>query len=233
MPRIEIGAGVVLAVIATFGVLGSIPVAAVLLGFGIVLILYGGYEEWVKPRFRVEHRLVGWFLRRAWSVKLERRPQFNFLLRLSSASSEYEVYVTRAKNAYDDLITFTGWVQLHETWLEVLSSFSGAERELLLSDIRVYLTAKNLSFDFAKGSDGRVPWPPVIMVATAIAQDHTLSQHSVDVTAKSVELSVIGAREVVRRAVLMHVALAPVVPSQPPSPESDPDTEEPQPQSTP
>lgn len=229
---IQIGAGAVLAGIVGFW--NGSAAFGFLIALGVFLLLHGIYDDFIKPRFRVERRLTDWLMRRGWSVSMKRQPQFNFLLHISSASSEYEVIVTRNKQTYDDLIGFTGKVPMHPMWLDVLPRFSQAEREILLSEIRVYVTAKNLSYEvFTDLSSGQVFWPPVIAIQTAIAQDHTLSQHSVDITAKSVELTMIGVRDVIRKAVTVHAAMNRMAASQPPSPEPTPDTEEPQPQPPP
>jgi hypothetical protein len=205
MPRIEIGAGIVLAVMTSFDLLGYIPVAAVLLSFGILLIVHGSYEEFIKPHLHVEHRLRDWFLRRDWSVQMGQTPSLTFRLNLKSASSGYQVVVIREKRTRSDFISFTGLVPLHPDWIETLNKFTPREREVLYSDVRIYLTGKDLSFEFVRSPGGEIMWPPQICVQTAIPQDHTLSQHSVDITAKSVELSMIGVRDVIRRAVVSHV----------------------------
>jgi hypothetical protein len=202
MPKIAIGAGAVIAVLAGVG----LPVSVVLLVGGVLLILYGGYEEYVKPHFRVEQRLGDWFLRRGWRVKIERQPQFNFIIHLTSSSSEKEVYVTRDRQTHGDLAAFTGKVPYRPEWFEILPGFSEAERESLLTDIRIYLTAKNLALDLSQTPDGRIAWPPVVTVQTALPQDHTLSQHAVDIAAKTIELSLIGIRDVIRKAVTAHLA---------------------------
>ena len=206
MPRIEIGAGIVLAVLAPFGLLGYVPVAVILLLFGVVLILHGSYDEFAKPRFRVEHRLKDWFLRRDWSVQMEQTPSLSFRLNLDSASSGYRVTVIREKRAHNDFISFTGSVPLHPDWTQPLNEFTSKEREVLCSDVRIYLTGKDMSYELFKLPDGSLIWPPKIAVQTAIPQDHTLSQHSSDIAAKSVELSMIGARDVIRKAVASHIS---------------------------
>lgn len=222
MPRIEIGAGIVLAVLATFGIFGSVPVAAVLLAGGVILIMLGTYEEFIKPRFRVDHRLKDWFIRRGWHVGVERRPAFNFLIRLTSPSSGKEVFVTREKATYDDLIAFTGKVPYLPEWFAILPSFSEEEREALITDIRIYLTTKNVSPNFRTMGTNEIAWPPEVVIQAALAQDHTLSQHSVDIAAKTIELAIIGVRDLIRKAVAVHVAAA-AVPK--PSLEPVPDTE--------
>ena len=205
MPRIEIGAGIVLAVGAALGILNSIWIAVGLSAVGVILIVHGAYDEFVKPRFRVEHRLKDWFLRRDWAVQVEHMPTLTFRLNLNSASSRYGVTVIREKRTHNDFISFTGLVPLHPDWIESLNEFTPKEREVLCSDVRIYLTGKDLSFELARLPDGGIVWPPQIFVQTAIPQDHTLSQHSVDITAKSVELSMIGVRDVVRKAVALHI----------------------------
>lgn len=220
MPRIEIGAGLVLAALAPLGILGYIPVAAMLLLFGIFLILHGSYEEFIKPHFHVEHRLKDWFLRRDWSVQMGQTPSLTFRLNLTSASSGYQVTVIREKRTHNDFISFTGLVPLHPDWIDTLEDFTPREREVLYSDIRIYLTGKDLSYECVQSPDGKIIWPLHVVVQTAIPQDHTLSQHSVDITAKSVELSMIGVRDVIRKAVALHIT----------SPESTPDTEGSRPQ---
>ena len=206
MPRIEIGAGIVLAVGAALGILNSIWIAVGLSAVGVILIVHGAYDEFVKPRFRVEHRLKDWFLRRDWAVQVEHMPTLTFRLNLNSASSRYGVTVIREKRTHNDFISFTGLVPLHPDWIETLNEFTPKEREVLYSDIRIYLTGKNLSFAFTEFPDGRIIWPPQICVQTATPQDHTLSQHLCDITAKSVELSMIGVRDVIRKAVANHAS---------------------------
>jgi len=120
----------------------------------------------------------------------------------------------------NDFISFTGLVPLHPDWIDTLEDFTPREREVLYSDIRIYLTGKDLSYEFVQSPDGKIIWPLHVVVQTAIPQDHTLSQHSVDITAKSVELSMIGVRDVIRKAVALHIT----------SPESTPDTEGSRPQ---
>jgi hypothetical protein len=206
MPRIEIGAGFVLAVAAALGFLNSIWIAVGVLAVGILLIVYGAYDDFVKPRFRVGHRLRDWFLRRDWSVQMEQTPSLTFHLNLKSGSSGYGVTVIREKRTHSDFISFTGLVLLHPDWIETLREFTPREREILFSDVRVYLTGKDMSYELFKLPDGELIWPPQIAVQTAIPQDHTLSQHSCDITAKSVELSMIGVRDVIRKAVASHVS---------------------------
>ena len=222
MPRIEIGAGLVLAALAPLGILGYIPVVVILLVFGVFLILHGSYEEFIKPHFHVEHRLKDWFLRRAWSVQTGQMPSLLFYLKLRSASSDHEVNVSREKETRTrgDFISFTGLVPLHPDWTGVLNDFTLREHQVLHSDIRIYLTGKDLSFKVTESPNDEIHWPLCVFVTTAIPQDHTLSQHSADMTAKSVELSMIGVRDVIRKAVALHVT----------SPESTPDMGGSQPQ---
>ena len=92
-----------LAALAPLGILGYIPVAAMLLLFGIFLILHGSYEEFIKPHFHVEHRLKDWFLRRDWSVQMGQTPSLTFRLNLTSASSGYQVTVIREKRTHNGL----------------------------------------------------------------------------------------------------------------------------------
>ena len=205
MPRIEIGAGIVLATGAALGFFNSIWTTAGLLAAGVLLIAYGAYDEFIKPRFRVEHRLKDWFLRRDWSVQMGQMPSLTFRLNVRSGSSGYQVVVVRERRTHNDFISFTGLVPLHPDWIETLNGFTPREREVLYSDVRIYLTGKNLSFELVQSRDGEIVWPPQVCVQTAIPQDHTLSQHSVDITAKSVELSMIGVRDVIRKAVALHV----------------------------
>ena len=191
---------------ATLGFFNSVGIAVGLLALGVMLIMHGAYDEFVKPRFRVEHRLKDWFLRRDWSVQMEHTPSLTFRLNLKSGSSGYPVTVIKEKRVHNDFISFTGLVPLHPDWIETLNEFTPREREVLISDVRIYLTGKGLSFELATLPDGKVIWPPHIAVQTAIPQDHTLSQHSSDITAKSVELSMIGVRDVIRKAVANHVS---------------------------
>lgn len=194
-----------LAAIAPFGFLGSIPVAVLLLAFGIFLILHGGYEEWVKPRFRVDQRLNDWLQRRGWSVRIERRPQFNFLLHITDETGKY-VAVTRDKDARNDVLAFSGRVGIDPRWLPAFEAMSETQRRRLIQEITIFVASKNISFDFSTDPrDPKAPvrWPPTNMaVQTALPQDHTLSQHSVDLAAKSIMHSIIGVRALIRRAIL-------------------------------
>lgn len=225
MPRIEIGAGIVLSVAAGLNAFGDVPVAVVLLVFGILLILYGSYEEWVKPHFRVDQRLNDWLQRRGWSVRIERVPQFNFVLHITAPDSGKEIIVTRDKTARNDVLAFTTGVGLHPQWTAPLIAMSAKEREGLKADIGIYVTAKNLGIHFGQLPDGRLAWPPSAFIQTALAQDRTLSQHSVDLAAKSLELSAMGVRELIRKALLAM----PQVPAEPVPEKESPEPEEPTP----
>jgi hypothetical protein len=206
MSRIEMGVGIMLAAGAALGFLNSVWMAVALLTVGVTLFAHGAYDEFVKPRVRVEHRLKDWFLRRDWGVEMEQTPSLTYRLNLRSGSSGYPVIVIREKRIHRDFISFTGLVPLHPDWIKTLNDFTPKEREALYSDVRIYLTGKNMSFELPTLPDGGIIWPPLVCVQTAIPQDHTLSQHSSDIAAKSVELSMIGVRDVIRKAVASHVS---------------------------
>ncbi|HZP27068.1 MAG TPA: DUF2299 family protein [Dehalococcoidia bacterium] len=197
---IQIGVGALVAGIVGFW--NDAAAFALLILVGVVLISHGVYEDFVKPRFRVEHRLHDWLQRRGWSVRIERLPQFNFALHITSADSSKQILVSRNKDARDDVLAFTAKVGLHPDWLEPLRAMKDDERKTLLSDITIYLSAKNLSLDLSQRDAGSRSWPPSVVIQTALPQDHTLSQHSVDMTAKSIELSMIGVRDLIRKAVI-------------------------------
>ena len=222
---IELGVGALIAGI--IGLWNDAAAYGLLIFIGVLLIAYGTYEAFIKPRFRIERRLTDWLLRRGRGVRIERLPQFNFMLHLTSGSSEKEVFVTRDKETRDDLIAFTGKVSYLPTWFDILPTFSEREREALITDIRIYLTAKNLSVNFSQLPNGKIAWPPNVGIQTALPQDYSLSQHSVDLAAKTIELSVIGVRDLIRKAVAAHLAAADddTESSQTLSPESTPDTE--------
>jgi hypothetical protein len=216
MPRIEIGAGIVLAIAAPLGLLNDVWIIVGLGLFALILIVHGAYDEWIKPRFRIEHRLTDWLVRRSWKVSVERKPALNFLIRASSGSSGYEISITRQKDARDDLIGFTGVVPLPDDGsIEQLETFSAIERLILISDIRIVIASAGLGFEFLKSPDQRIFWPPQVIIQAAIPQDHTLSQHGIDITGKSVESVIITARDVIRKAALAHIT----------SPQSIPDME--------
>ena len=103
---------------AALGFLSSVWMAVTLLAAGLILIAHGAYDEFVKPRFRVEHRLKDWFLRRDWSVQMEQTPSLTFRLNLKSGSSGYGVTVIREKRTHSDIISFTGLVPLHPDWMD-------------------------------------------------------------------------------------------------------------------
>lgn len=233
MPRIEIGAGVVLAVLATFGVFGSIPVAAVLLAFGVLLVLYGGYEEWVKPRFRVEHRLTDWLLRRGWSVRIERLPEFNFALHLISSDSEKHILVTRNKGAINDVLAFTARVGIDPRWIPQLLAMSQQNRSRLIQEITILAATKDIGLvlNDPRIEGSPITWPPDVKLQTALPQDHTLSEHLVDMTAKKIEMTMIGVRAIIRKALVIvpddDDDAATLTPT--PSHESTPGTASPQP----
>ena len=208
MPRIEIGAGILLALAATFGFFDSAGSYLLLGVLGAYLILHGGYDEWLKPRFRVDQRIADWLIRRAWNVQMERRPSFNWMLRVKSGSSGYEVQITRQKNALDDLIGFTGLVPRPDDGTEeILEQFSELEKRYLIAAIRMTIAHARLGFEFIKDPDTqKIFWPPTVIVQGAVPQDHTLSQHSVDASAKNVESAIIEVRDVIRIAALRHVS---------------------------
>ena len=215
-----------LAALAPFGIFGAIPVAVVLAALGVVLIVYGSYEEWVKPRFRVDARLTDWFLRRGWSVRMERRSQFDFVLHLTGGDSGKNVVITRTKDTRDDVLAFTGRVGLDPLWIPHLHAMSEIRKRILIQEITVFLATKNIAFAL---NDPRVDgssilWPPDVKVQTALAQDHTLSQHSVDLAAKSIEHSIIGVRAILRKASLEQSDDADTASRPPPTPASVPDT---------
>jgi hypothetical protein len=208
MPRIEIGAGVLLAIAATFGFFDSAWSYLLLSALGSYLIIHGSYDEWIKPRFRVDQRIADWLLRRAWNVQMERRPSFNWMLRVKSGSSGYEIQITRQKNTLDDLIGFTGLVPRPDDGTEeILEEFSEPERRYLIAAMRMTIAHARLGFEFVKHPDTqKMFWPPSVIVQGAIPQDHTLSQHSVDQTAKNVESAIIEVRDVIRIAALRHIS---------------------------
>lgn len=205
MRGLTLGIGVSVLVAGVVGFWTDSAASILLTAIGGVLITFGTYEAFIKPRFRVGHRLAGWFRRRAWSVGEERSTWTDFSLRISSASSKYEVVVTRDNDTQDDMIMFTGHIlPLPNLWQETLPQFSAVERAYLEADIKAFLSAKDMSFQLLKAD--KVPaWMPVVAITTAIAQDYTLSQQSVDATAHSVELSIIGVRAVIEKAVLRHI----------------------------
>ncbi len=220
-----------LAALAPFGLLGEIPIAVVLVAVGVALIVHGGYEEFVKPRFRVGQRLNDWLQRRGWDVRIEPRPEFNFLLHLTAPGSGKQIVVTRDKHTRGDVLAFTAKVGLDPRWLGPLDVMSQKQRQLLIQEITILLATKNIGFDLANPLDRKEPirWPPDVKVQTALAQDHTLSQHSVDLAAKSIEQSMIAVRALIRKAILDVNDEPDEGPTLTPSPESTPDTEPPEP----
>lgn len=187
MSKIEIGAGFLPAALAAFGLQGSIPIGVVLLVLGIFLVLHGGYEEYVKTHFRLDRRLSDWLQRRGWSVMVEPEPGFDFLLSVRDIDSGKDVVITRTKRARNDVLAFTGKVGLHPDWLSPLMAMEDTRRRRILEEIRIFLAIKNMGFVLVSG-DG---WPPNVVVQTAMPLDNSLSQHLVDMTAKSLTQAMI------------------------------------------
>jgi len=203
-----------------------------LVAIGAILFSHGVYDDFIKPRFRVEHRLNDWLQRRGWSVRIERLQQFNFALHLTESDTGKQVYVTRDKRTRDDLLAFTARVGLDPRWLPSLVAMSENQRTELIQEIVIFLAAKDVSLvlNDPRQPDSPISWPPDVKVQVALPQDHTLSQHSVDMAAKQVVLSMLGVRAIIRKAVIDVRAGDDRGSSSIPSPESTPDTASSQPQ---
>lgn len=204
MPRIEIGVGVLLTLAAALGLLESGWAYVALAVAGVYLVAHGTYDVAVKPHFRVEYRLSDWLMRRSWSVRMERKETLAFRLVVASGSSGHEVVITRDRKAVDDKIHFSGSYMPPEAQHDILASFADYEREILRAEIRIFLASRILGFSFIQ-VDGQQLWPPVVAITATLAQDQSLCQQSVDETAHGVELSVIGIRAIVTRAVAAHL----------------------------
>lgn len=195
MPKIEIGAGFVLAALAGVGLQGSLSVTVILFICGIFLILHGGYEEYVKPRFRVDSRLSDWLQRRDWSVSIDSERAFNFVLWAQDESGR-KVAITRIRRARNDVLAFTAKVGLDPAWLPKLEAMAQPDRAKLIEDIRILFAAKRIGFNFPEPI-----WPPNVTIQTGLPLDNHLSQHLVDTTAKDMTHTMIGVRSLIRRAI--------------------------------
>ena len=199
---IQIGAGALVA--GMVGFWNDSVAFAFLIALGIILLTHGAYDDFVKPRFRVDRRLADWFTRRGWKVETKRKSGFNFILHITAPDSQKEIIVTRDKDAEDDVLAFTARVGLHPEWITSLNTMPDVQRGTLLQEITLFLATKDvgLVLNDPRNPDSPIDWPPDVKVQTALPQDHTLSQHSVDTAAKKIEASMIGVRAIIRRAVL-------------------------------
>lgn len=201
MSRISIGVGLLVAAAAALGVLNHVWSVFPLGAVAILLVGYGTYEEWIKPHFRVEHRLKDWLIRRAWSVRMQRAEGLTFRLEITSGSSGKRVSVTRDRKSIDDTIAFTSAVEIDGNWITDLTSLTSAERRALRAEIIIYLTARGVGWEFFPDpAIGAEMWPPVLAVTTRVAQDHTLSQQSVDEAAHRIETAALAVRQIIQKA---------------------------------
>lgn len=197
MPKIEIGAGIALAVLGSFEFFGEAPVACGMLLFSIFLILHGSYDEFFKPWMFLEGRITHWLLERHWSVRQDEaaKSRFGFYFCICATDEgKRTVAITREKGS-KNVLAFTAKVPVDDTWWAALGRLSGRDQIRLVEEIRVMLATKSMGFD-------GLQWPlDNLAVQTAQPLDHVLSEHKVDVTAKEVLHAVIAARSLIRRAI--------------------------------
>jgi hypothetical protein len=196
MPIIAIGVGVVMAALAGFGLLESLPANIVLVIIGIILILYGSYEVFFKPRAFLQKRLEKWLLRRNWNIRIEKNPQFYFII-WAEDDSHREVMISRDKKD-KGILAFTALIHKDKDkdLLSRLDRLADSQKGQLLEDIRIFFTSKDMGY-------GGAWWPlNKLSVQHALPLDYKLSEHLVDLKAKEVINAVIGVRSLIRKAVI-------------------------------
>ena len=193
MYKVEIGLGFIVTALAGFNLLNSIPANIVLVVIGIALVLHGGYEVIFKPRYFLQKRIVKWLLRRNWKVKTDQHPNF-YLIINAEDDSHREISITRDKKD-NGILAFTIGNLVHPSWISGLNKLSKRERALLLEDIKILFTNKDMAYETVK-------WPlDKLAIQHALPLDQNLSEHLVDLEAKSVINTGIGVRSLIRKAI--------------------------------
>ena len=197
MRWVEIGVGVMLAGVGSFGFYASLPVGLVFLIAGGALIAHGVYEELFRPWLFLEGRVTKWLLERNWSVRTDQaaKARLGFYFALEATDAEGRtVAITRGRDS-KHVMAFSAKVMLDRKWLPYMEKLTVPERKKLLEDIRVLVAIKSIAFD-------GLEWPLLhFSVQDAQPIDQVLSEHKVDITAKNVTHAMIGARSIIRRSI--------------------------------
>lgn len=193
MGWIGIGVGLVIAGLSSFGLIQNRPASTVLVIIAVFLICHGAYEVWGKPRIFLERRIKGWLLKSNWSVEVEEKPEFYFII-WAKDDSHRELAITREKKA-KGILAFTAVVPREKDWDFKLARLTATQQYQLVEDIKIFLASKDIGYD-------GVEWPlEKVTVQSALLLDHNLSGYLVDLKAKGVINAVIGIRSLVRKAI--------------------------------
>jgi len=194
MYKIEIGAGFAVTALAGFGLLGSLPANIILMVIGIVLLFHGGYEVFFKPRILLQKRLMKWLLTRNWKIRIEKHPNFYFII-WAEDDSHREVMISRPKED-SGIIAFTALVYREEKLFSKLEKLGAVPQNQLVEDIRAFLAGKDMGY-------GGASWPlNKLSVQHSLPLDSQLSEHLVDLKAKEVINTVIGVCSLTRKAII-------------------------------
>jgi len=193
MARIEIGVGLLIAGLSSSGLIENVLASTILVIIAILLICHGVYEIWGKPRIFLERRIKRWLLKRNWSVEMEEKPGFYFII-WAEDDSNRKLAITRGRQD-KGVLAFSAPVPMELGWNLKLAELNPSQQYQLMEDIKIFLTGKDMGYD-------GVNWPlEKLGVQDGLLLDHNISEHLVDLKAKSVINAVIGIRSLVRKAI--------------------------------
>lgn len=192
MAWIGIGVGLVTAGLSSFGLIENRAASTILIVVAVFLICHGAYEMWGKPRIFLERRIKRWLLKSNWSVAIEEKPEFYFIVWAKDDSNRELVISREKRNKW--VLAFTAVVRREKDWDLKLAGLPDTEQYQLMEDIKLFLASKDMGYD-------GVRWPlEKVAVQSGLVLDHNLCGYLVDLKAKSVINGVIGIRSLVRKA---------------------------------
>jgi hypothetical protein len=195
MGWIGIGVGLVTVGLSSFGLIQNRLASTILLVIAAFLICNGAYEMWGKQRMFLKRRIQGWLLKANWSVEIEEKPGFCFIIWAKDECNR-EVGITREKKR-KDILAFTALVKMEmvRDWDLKLAGLNDTQKHQLMEDIKVFLASMDVAYD-------RVTWPlEKVTVQNAVLLDNNISGYIVDLKAKSIVNAVIGVRSIIRKAI--------------------------------
>ena len=193
MTKIEIGIGAVIASAAGFAGASDV-LNFLLLGFGVGLVLHGGYYVYIQPNFWLDKTLRRWLERRYWKVSAEEVDKGTFYFALwAEDDAGRKILVSRGRQQ-SRLLAFTANVALDQAIVHgIRTRLTPDEQQRLYQDLQVLLASMQLGY--------RIGDFTTIAVQDALPLDEQLSEHGVDLKAKAVSNGYAAARSLIGKAV--------------------------------
>jgi hypothetical protein len=179
--------------------IGAICGIAALL-FEVAAVIVSTLRTKVTPKWRLRQKVTSWLVSRHWLLETNTSPSLYFGLWASELDHpEYKILICRSKSD-SGLLSFSARVPLNTSWLRPLAKLPDSLQQVLIQDIGVLMNTMQMGF-------ASLEWPlDKLAIQTAMPIDSNLSEHTVDMQGKAVTHAIIGARRVIRRAVITQSA---------------------------